>query len=61
MAKGVFRMATEDDPIFTGRFTVSSKKADISRSISEDLSKDHESHRGAKNKSADRDCEDESQ
>ena len=27
MAKGIFRMATEDDPIFTGKFLVSSKKA----------------------------------
>ena len=27
MAKGVFRMAAEDDPIFTGKFMVSSKKA----------------------------------
>ena len=61
MAKGVFRMATEDDPIFTGRFTVSSKKADISRSIGEDLSKDHESHRGAENPSAGGEREDDSQ
>ena len=61
MAKGTFRMATGDDPIFSGRFTVSTKKADTRQSIDEGLSKDHESHRGAKNKSADRDCEDENQ
>ena len=61
MAKGVVRMATKDDPIFTERFTVSSKKADTKQSIDEGLSKDHESHRVAKSQSADRDCEDESQ
>ncbi len=48
-------MAMEDVPIFTGRFTVSTKKADTRQSIDEGLSKDHESHRGAKNQSADRD------
>lgn len=27
MAKGTISLATKDDPIFTGRFTVSSKKS----------------------------------
>ena len=61
MAKGVFRVAKEDDPIFTGRFTVSSKKADMSRSIGQDLLKDHESHLGLKNRKTKSECEDESQ
>ena len=36
MAKGVFRMAAEDDPIFTGKFMVSSKKARPSNNGSAD-------------------------
>ena len=36
MAKVVFRMATEDDPIFTGKFMVSSKKARSSNNGSAD-------------------------
>ena len=36
MAKGVFRMAAEDDPIFTGKFMVSSKKARPSNKKSAD-------------------------
>ena len=36
MAKGVFRMAAEDDSIFTGKFVVSSKKARSSNNGSAD-------------------------
>ena len=36
MAKVVFRMAAEDDPIFTGTFMVSSKKARPSNNGSTD-------------------------
>ena len=40
MAKVVVRMATRGDPIFTGRFTISSKKFDVRSSGIEDRSRD---------------------
>ena len=50
MAKAVFRMASEDDAIFTGKFVVSSKKARSSNNGSADGSGEKASNKTAQDK-----------